>query len=175
MEGQKTTSYFSLFEKLSLLLYRTVLRQNVPRITPPYRCTLVRRTYKSFYICYLSSHAPHTWDSYGARLRSDNIGFSPPPGTPPAAIASMTEVSLFPHTCHCRHRLLSGFRCLSSIARFLTEGPGAPASTARGAGFSHMSDIQFSRFDQESLLKPSTFEATRKTKNGHFFETFLFL
>ena len=29
MEGQKTTSYFSLFEKLSLLLYRTVLRQKV--------------------------------------------------------------------------------------------------------------------------------------------------
>lgn len=29
MEGKKTTSYFSLFEKLSLLLYRTVLRQKV--------------------------------------------------------------------------------------------------------------------------------------------------
>ena len=29
MEGKKTTSYFSLFENLSLLLYRTVLRQKV--------------------------------------------------------------------------------------------------------------------------------------------------
>ena len=60
-------------------------------------------------------------DSYGARLRSDNIGLSPPPGTPPAAIALMTEVSLFPHTCHCRHRLQSGFRCLSLIARFFQK------------------------------------------------------
>ena len=95
-------------------------------------------------ICYLSSHAPHTRDSYGARLQSDNIGLSPPPGTPPAAITLMTEVSLFPRICHCRHRLLSGFRCLSFFARFLTEGLGAPTSIARGAGFSHMSDIQFS-------------------------------
>ena len=84
-------------------------------------------------------------DSYGARLRTDNIGFSPPPGTPPAAIALMTEVSLFPRICHCRHRLLPGFRCLRFIARFLMEGLGALTSTARGAGFSHMSDIQFSR------------------------------
>jgi len=29
MDGKKTTFYFSLFENLSLLLYRTVLRQKV--------------------------------------------------------------------------------------------------------------------------------------------------
>ena len=128
-------------------------------------------------ICYLSSHAPHTRDSCGARLRSDNIGLSPPPGTPPAAIASMTEVSLFPHICHCRHRLLSGFRCLSLIARVLTEGLGAPTSTARVAGFSHMSDIQFSRCEgplkrSQSLTKspPTLLPQPSSLQNDIYFE-----
>ena len=111
--------------------------------------------------------------SSGGRLRTNSIGISPLPGSPPAAYGSI----IIPCVCHRHHQEQLGFRCISFIARFQSEGLGAPTSTARLfiVNTSNVSDemcIQLFRFIEDFLspLRSTVMNFSPiRTGRGHFY------
>ena len=96
--------------------------------------------------------------SSDVQLRTESIGISPLPGSPPAAYGSI----IIPCICYRRHREQLGFRCIGFFARFHMKGYGAPTSTAQHqADTSNVSDemyIQLSRSTWRTLSDKKPFD-----------------